>query len=498
MEALPVETPFMDANLARLDDLEEKRANYKALSQKLFTLPQKLRHPGLIPVGPRLFMPGELVRTNELTVLLGASGEESYFAERSAFQAQGIVQRRLAHIDQRIRALSVSQQQVDDGVIVNSTLDHVRNAALASISEEACGDVLVTQAMQYQGNDMGVAEGAVVNPAGTVAEEQRIALNQDASPAKTGEGEPCDKPKRRVSFSEPLVTSVMRAPKRYSRNSGKKKKSGKKSARASYSASGRENAATVRSEFSGAINSARKQMVDEGIVNITEVFDKTSTEPSSVEFPHDFKPDKNINFNLASEEYLDVTGSGKPTEKAEEFSRDDILEALLELEQEDEIENNRKEAEEQEQLRKREEKEFGKGFSKGFFGAPKSKASAASRKKDPQRQLDEPKSEGLVQGSESPQAGISERSLAGEEMGAPVIGERIVERNAPRRGRRPKRKESASGILARRGMPSTHFINELTDPEMEPLSLMDDEAVSDKPQISKFRQMREMQRNSAS
>ena len=42
-----------------------------------------MRHKIMVPLGSMAFMPGELVHTNEVVVLLG----DNYFAERSATQA---------------------------------------------------------------------------------------------------------------------------------------------------------------------------------------------------------------------------------------------------------------------------------------------------------------------------------------------------------------------------------------------------------------------------
>lgn len=44
----------------------------------------------MVPIGELAFMPGELVHTNEITVLLG----ENYFVERSVIQARQILRRR--------------------------------------------------------------------------------------------------------------------------------------------------------------------------------------------------------------------------------------------------------------------------------------------------------------------------------------------------------------------------------------------------------------------
>lgn len=48
-----------------------------------------------VPCGSLAFMPGQIVHTNEILVLLG----DNYFVERSARQAGDIVMRRLAGIN---------------------------------------------------------------------------------------------------------------------------------------------------------------------------------------------------------------------------------------------------------------------------------------------------------------------------------------------------------------------------------------------------------------
>ena len=45
-----------------------------------------------VPFGKKAFMPGQLIHTNEILVLLG----DNWFAERSAKQAGDIVERRIA------------------------------------------------------------------------------------------------------------------------------------------------------------------------------------------------------------------------------------------------------------------------------------------------------------------------------------------------------------------------------------------------------------------
>ena len=48
----------------------------------------------MVPIGPMAFMPGKLVHTNEVLVLLG----ENYFVQRSAYEAREILTRRTGTI----------------------------------------------------------------------------------------------------------------------------------------------------------------------------------------------------------------------------------------------------------------------------------------------------------------------------------------------------------------------------------------------------------------
>ncbi|CAG2222649.1 URI1 [Mytilus edulis] len=82
--------------------LKEKfRTDYKALKTRLKTLPDKVTHDVMVPFGSLAFMPGKLVHTNEILVLLG----ENWFVERSAKQACGIIDRRSKSIHKEIENL---------------------------------------------------------------------------------------------------------------------------------------------------------------------------------------------------------------------------------------------------------------------------------------------------------------------------------------------------------------------------------------------------------
>lgn len=73
-------------------------ADYEALDDRLRTLPDQLCYDIMVPFGPLAFMPGRLVHTNEVTVLLG----DNWFAKCSAKQAQKIIEHRKKHVGNQL------------------------------------------------------------------------------------------------------------------------------------------------------------------------------------------------------------------------------------------------------------------------------------------------------------------------------------------------------------------------------------------------------------
>ncbi|XP_062402827.1 unconventional prefoldin RPB5 interactor 1 [Sardina pilchardus] len=69
--------------------------DYDSLQERLQTLPDQLSYDITVPFGPLAFMPGKLVHTNEVTVLLG----DNWFAKCSAKQAQDLVEHRKKHVN---------------------------------------------------------------------------------------------------------------------------------------------------------------------------------------------------------------------------------------------------------------------------------------------------------------------------------------------------------------------------------------------------------------
>nr|CAB3226588.1 unconventional prefoldin RPB5 interactor [Phallusia mammillata] len=75
--------------------------DYKTLSDRLKTLPDKMTHKIMVPFGPLAFIPGQLVHTNELLVHLG----DSWFADVTCSQGQKIINHRMQAINKNIEDL---------------------------------------------------------------------------------------------------------------------------------------------------------------------------------------------------------------------------------------------------------------------------------------------------------------------------------------------------------------------------------------------------------
>ncbi|PVD20748.1 hypothetical protein C0Q70_18909 [Pomacea canaliculata] len=99
------ERALSDTN-QQISQHEKFKSDYSALRERLLTLPNKLTHNVMVPFGDLAFMPGRLVHTNELLVLLG----DNYFLECSARQAADIVSRRLKELDKKLAQLQQQKQ----------------------------------------------------------------------------------------------------------------------------------------------------------------------------------------------------------------------------------------------------------------------------------------------------------------------------------------------------------------------------------------------------
>lgn len=74
------------------------QSDYEALQERLKTLPDKLCYDVMVPLGPLALMPGQLIHTNEVTVLLG----DNWFAKCSAKEAARLVDHRKKHVQEAL------------------------------------------------------------------------------------------------------------------------------------------------------------------------------------------------------------------------------------------------------------------------------------------------------------------------------------------------------------------------------------------------------------
>ncbi|XP_015424071.1 PREDICTED: unconventional prefoldin RPB5 interactor 1 [Myotis davidii] len=92
----------------------------------------------MVPFGPFAFMPGKLVHTNEVTVLLG----DNWFAKCSAKQAVGLVEHRKGHVRKTIDDLKKVMTNFESRVEFTEDLQKMSDAAgdIVDIREEIKSD----------------------------------------------------------------------------------------------------------------------------------------------------------------------------------------------------------------------------------------------------------------------------------------------------------------------------------------------------------------------
>lgn len=94
---------------SRIDHWNKVSGDYDALNDRLKTLPDQLSYDIMVPFGSLAFMPGKLVHTNEVTVLLG----DNWFAKCSAKQAQKIVDHRMKYVKHELDELSKTMKNFE-------------------------------------------------------------------------------------------------------------------------------------------------------------------------------------------------------------------------------------------------------------------------------------------------------------------------------------------------------------------------------------------------
>ncbi|OMJ29910.1 Unconventional prefoldin RPB5 interactor [Smittium culicis] len=98
----------IDAQTALLEQSLNYKNEYKSLQKILETFADKTEYDSMIPLGDVAFIPGKIVHTNEILVLLG----DDWFVERSAKQAKQIAKRREDFISDSIKKIETQIQSL--------------------------------------------------------------------------------------------------------------------------------------------------------------------------------------------------------------------------------------------------------------------------------------------------------------------------------------------------------------------------------------------------
>ncbi|XP_055450930.1 unconventional prefoldin RPB5 interactor 1 [Psammomys obesus] len=122
----------------KIQHWEKVDNDYSALQERLRSLPDKLSYDIMVPFGPLAFMPGKLVHTNEVTVLLG----DNWFAKCSAKQAVGLVEHRKEHVRKTIDDFKKVLKNFESRVEFTEDLQKMSDAAgdIVDIREEIKSD----------------------------------------------------------------------------------------------------------------------------------------------------------------------------------------------------------------------------------------------------------------------------------------------------------------------------------------------------------------------
>ncbi|XP_062356063.1 unconventional prefoldin RPB5 interactor 1 [Cinclus cinclus] len=127
----------------KIQHWKKVESDYEALQERLQTLPDKLSYDIMVPLGPLAFMPGKLVHTNEITVLLG----DNWFSKCSAKQAIELVEHRKKHVRKALDDLQKVMKNFESRAEFTEDLQKMSDAAgeYVDIREEIEDDSIGTK-----------------------------------------------------------------------------------------------------------------------------------------------------------------------------------------------------------------------------------------------------------------------------------------------------------------------------------------------------------------
>lgn len=117
----------------RTDELLKARREYAEVEAVLSSLPSRLCHDVMVPVGPLAFAPGRLVHTNEVLCLLG----DNLFVEKTAAKAAAMARRRRERVERLMaeeggEVVEIVERIDESGNVVGGEARQVGDAEFAT------------------------------------------------------------------------------------------------------------------------------------------------------------------------------------------------------------------------------------------------------------------------------------------------------------------------------------------------------------------------------
>ncbi|RHZ47267.1 hypothetical protein Glove_586g37 [Diversispora epigaea] len=159
-----------------LEIWKKYESDYNGLKEVLENLDQETEYKVMVPIGNLAFMPGKLIHTNEILAMLG----ENWFAERSAKQSIGIVERRTEMVRKTIKDLEIQleNQRTKIGLTTNVLgLNHTER-----LNEEGLPFVEIVEEVQeneIKENDQNKSNESQIHKIEIGESKQRISIEDE-------------------------------------------------------------------------------------------------------------------------------------------------------------------------------------------------------------------------------------------------------------------------------------------------------------------------------
>ncbi|XP_070576222.1 unconventional prefoldin RPB5 interactor-like isoform X2 [Ptychodera flava] len=148
------------------------KSDYNAVLERLQTLPHEVSYDIMVPMGSLAFMPGKLIHTNEIMVLLG----DDWFVIQSAKQACEIIERRRKNVNENLLRLHEQKKLLESRAgFMDSIRTEMESEDIVEIREEYDASQIVKQKDERKGFHQIYSEKKENgDKQGKIIEEQKV------------------------------------------------------------------------------------------------------------------------------------------------------------------------------------------------------------------------------------------------------------------------------------------------------------------------------------